>query len=104
MSVLELRTILQRVHGQFCRGYEVRLLWRTIIWLFVGLAPAISAAAEPLTRSVLIIDQSGPGLPFYAAISSAIRTTISTASATPVSIYVEQLELIVVRMAEEIAA
>ena len=44
-------------------------------------------------RSVLIIDQSGPGLPFYAAISSAIRTTLNSSSATPVSIYVEQLDL-----------
>ena len=38
----------------------MRFLLRTLIWLFVGVAPAISAAAEPLSRSVLIVSQWEP--------------------------------------------
>ncbi|MGB9042794.1 MAG: ABC transporter substrate binding protein, partial [Pseudolabrys sp.] len=44
-------------------------------------------------RSVLIIDQSGPGLPFYAGISSGIRAAVISGSASQVSIYHEQLDV-----------
>ncbi|MGA8956492.1 MAG: hypothetical protein WB503_13960, partial [Pseudolabrys sp.] len=50
-------------------------------------------AAAPLPRSVLIIDQYGPGLPFSAGISSGIRAAVISGSATQVSVYHEQLDL-----------
>ena len=63
-----------------------------IAWSLASVPLAGSLAAEPLPRSVLIIDQSGPGLPFYAGISSGIRAAMISGSATQVSIYHEQLD------------
>ena len=64
-----------------------------VAWSLVSVPLASSLAAEPLPRSVLIMDQSGPGLPFYAGISSGIRAAIASGSATHVSIYHEQLDV-----------
>jgi signal transduction histidine kinase len=66
---------------------------RILILLFAGVVPAVRTAAEPLPRSVLIIDQYGPGLPFSAGISSGIRAAMISGSVTHVSIYHEQLDL-----------
>ena len=71
----------------------MRLLWRIFIWLFVGLTPAMSAAAEPLPRSVLIVAQWDPGLPWYAAWSSAFHATLRGSSPEPVAVYAEALDL-----------
>jgi signal transduction histidine kinase len=56
-------------------------------------AVAGSLAAEPLPRSVLIIDQYGPGLPFSVGISSGIRAAMISGSATQVSVYQELLDV-----------
>jgi signal transduction histidine kinase len=66
-------------------------------WLVVAMisavASAVPAASAPLSRSVLIIDQTNPGLPFYAAIGSAIRSTLSVARGERISVYEEYLDL-----------
>jgi len=70
----------------------MRLLLRIAVWLLTCVPLLGSLAAAPLPRSVLIIDQYGPGLPFSAGISSGIRAAIS-AAATRVSVYHEQLDV-----------
>ena len=72
----------------------IRLLRSVAVALsLVSASPAGSLAAEPLPRSVLIIDQYGPGLPFSAGISSGIRAAMISGSATQVSVYHEQLDV-----------
>jgi hypothetical protein len=68
-------------------------LWRTVIVMIAGLMPALCPAAEPLPRSVLILDQSGPGLPWYMAATSALRSALNRNSAAPISVYIENLDL-----------
>ena len=74
------------------REFIMLLGGAAIAWSLASVPLAGSLAAEPLPRSVLIIDQSGPGLPFYAGISSGIRAAMISGSATQVSIYHEQLD------------
>ena len=69
------------------------LLLRIAVWLLTCVPLLGSSAAAPLPRSVLIIDQYGPGLPFSAGISSGIRAAVISGSATQVSVYHEQLDL-----------
>ena len=72
----------------------IRLLGSTAVaWSLVSVAFTSSLAGEPLPRSVLIIDQYGPGLPFSAGISSGIRAAMISGSATQVSVYHEQLDV-----------
>jgi len=71
----------------------VPLFRRIFIWLFVGLAPAISAGAEPSPRSVLIVAQWDSTVPWYATLSSAFHVTLRAASPEPVVVYAETLDL-----------
>jgi hypothetical protein len=71
----------------------LRLLWRIGAVLLACVSFAGSPAAQPARRSVLIIDQAGPGQPFYAAIASSIRRTLNFGAATQASVYAEHLEL-----------
>ena len=64
-----------------------------MILMIAGFAPAVSAAAEPLPHSLLILAQWDPSMPWYFAVSSAIHATLRTASSAPVSIYTEALDL-----------
>ena len=66
---------------------------RILILLFAGLAVATSATAKPLPRSVLIVSQWDPGLPFFAALSSAFHATLHANSPEPISVYSEALDL-----------
>ena len=75
------------------RWFIMLLVSAAVAWSLVFVSLAASLAAEPSPRSVLIIDQSGPGLPFYAGISSGIRAAVISGSASQVSIYHEQLDL-----------
>jgi Histidine kinase-, DNA gyrase B-, and HSP90-like ATPase len=72
---------------------RVRLLVSIIGWLMATSLPSVCPAAEPLPRSVLIIDQLGPNGPFNTAIASGIRAATSRDSGAPVSIYTEFLDL-----------
>jgi signal transduction histidine kinase len=59
-----------------------------------ALAPAIAAAAQPLPRSVLILDQSDADSAWYAAFSAAFRSALrAAATVAPVSVYAEHLDL-----------
>jgi signal transduction histidine kinase len=49
-------------------------------------------AAEPPRREVLVLDQSSAGLPFNAALASAIRLTVNAGSTSPASFYSENLD------------
>jgi signal transduction histidine kinase/ABC-type uncharacterized transport system substrate-binding protein len=71
----------------------VRFLRQIIVCLTACLGPAISAAAEPVPHSVLILDQSNPGVPWYTALSTAFRSTLNAGAATPIAIYAENLDL-----------
>ena len=61
--------------------------------LMMASSPAAAWAGEPLPRSVLILDQSDAHSAWYPAFSSAFRSTLKAASATPVSVYAEHLDL-----------
>ena len=70
------------------------MLRRILVWLLIFFAFADCAAAEPLPpRSILILSQWDPGLPWYAAESSALHATLRITSAEPVSLYAEALDL-----------
>ena len=49
-------------------------------------------AAQPLSRSVLLLDQSSVGLPFNTALATAARLTLNAASKVPISFYAENLD------------
>ena len=57
-----------------------------------GLLLPRPVAAQPAQRSVLVLDQSSAGLPFNAAVTSAIRSTINAGSKSPISFYSEHLD------------
>ena len=63
----------------------VRFALRIAIMLIAGLTPAVSWAADPLPRSVLILDQSDRDSAWYAAFSPAFRSTLNAASPAPVA-------------------
>ncbi|MGB8577683.1 MAG: hypothetical protein WCD56_14095, partial [Pseudolabrys sp.] len=75
------------------RKFTGVLVSAAVAWSLVSMPLAGSFAADPLPRSVLIIDQYGPGLPFSAGISSGIRGAVISGSARRVSVYHEQLDL-----------
>ena len=61
--------------------------------LLAVLFPAITWAAEPLTRSVLILDQSDSHSAWYAASSPAFRSTLNAGTTERISVYSEHLDL-----------
>jgi signal transduction histidine kinase len=63
------------------------------IWLLADLALPVHSKAEPLPRSVLILDQSVPALPFSQRFANEFRHALSRASTAPLSMYVESLDL-----------
>lgn len=71
----------------------IRLLLRTLTLLFAAVAATISAAQGPAPRSVLVVSQWDPGLPFYSVLSSAFKATLDAGSPEPVSVYSEALDL-----------
>jgi len=63
-----------------------------ILIVAAGLLLPRPVAAEPPQRAVLVLDQSSAGLPFNAAVTSAIRSTINAGSKSPISFYSEHLD------------
>lgn len=63
-----------------------------ILIVVAGLLLPRPVAAEPPQRSALVLDQSSAGLPFNAAVTSAIRSTINAGSKAPISFYSEHLD------------
>jgi hypothetical protein len=70
-----------------------RFVLRIAIVLIAGLLSAMSWAADPMPRSVLILSQWDPGLPWYAAVSSGFHSTLRAASSEPIANYAEALDL-----------
>jgi signal transduction histidine kinase len=80
----------------------MHVVWRVVSLLTVGLTPVVSLAAEPLARSVLILDQSDAHSAWYTGFSSAFRSTLNAAaSGAPISIYAEHLDLSRFRSAQQ---
>ena len=71
----------------------MHLILRILILLFAGLVAATSAAAEPLPRSVLIVSQWDPGLPFFTDLNNAFDATLHATAKEPISVYSEALDL-----------
>ena len=61
--------------------------------LLAALFPTATWAAEPVPRSVLILDQSDAESAWYAAFSPAFRSTLRSGSERPISVYSEHLDL-----------
>jgi len=69
-------------------------LSRFVTLVVAGLLVTVSAAAQPRPRAVLVLDQSDADSAWYAAFSSAFRSTMRDASsAAPVSVFAEHLDL-----------
>ncbi len=67
-------------------------LWRMVVLMIATLSPLISATAEPLPRSVLILDQSNSAAPFPAALIAAFRSTLNPDARDPIAAYTEYLD------------
>jgi signal transduction histidine kinase len=65
-----------------------------ILWAVLPLLSAITAFASETPRSILVLEQSDIRGPFYAAIFSGLRTKVNESSTGPVTLYVENLDLI----------
>ena len=71
--------------------------WRLQVTFLVGsllLAVFVAgpATAQPISRSILVIDQSDVRGPFYYDVFSALRSTINADSKSPITIHVESLD------------
>jgi hypothetical protein len=73
----------------------MRPLVGIIISLMASLPASISLAGVPLPRSVLVLDQFELASPLGSAIFSGFRSTLNEETTTPLSIYVESLDLTV---------
>jgi signal transduction histidine kinase len=62
------------------------------IMLTAGLSPAVSRAADPLPRTVLILDQSDTHSAWYQPFSASFRSTLQAGSAARISVYAEHLD------------
>src|SRR5580765_7020106 len=71
----------------------MRLFLQIAVWLFAFVSLAGSLAAQPLIRSVLVIDEADPVRPAYYPRNFAFRSRLSETLATPVAIYAESLDL-----------
>ena len=71
----------------------MRLFLRIAVWVFASVPLAGSLAAQPLTRSVLVIDEADPVRPAYFPRNFAFRSTLNEGLTTPVAIYAENLDL-----------
>lgn len=68
----------------------MRLISLLTVAVLVSLNPAF---ADPRPSSILVLDQSGPGLPWYTAINSTFRASLNRSSQGPIAIYAENLDL-----------
>src|SRR5215467_2496317 len=64
-----------------------------VIAPIVGLGPAAGAESEPLPSSVLILNQTRAGLPWFAAFPAAFESTLNAGSERRFSVYSENLDL-----------
>jgi hypothetical protein len=71
----------------------MRLFLRIAVWAMAFVPLASSLTAQPLPRSVLIVDEGDPVRPAYFPLNSAFRSTLNESLATPVAVYAENLDL-----------
>ena len=69
------------------------ILQLAVALLGACLAPGPSLAAEPLPRSILVLEQSDIRGPFYGAIFSGLQAEVNARAKSPVSTYIENAEL-----------
>jgi len=60
--------------------------------LIVAVLLTAPLAAQPLSRSVLLLNQSDAGFPFETALATAVRLTLNAESKVPISFYAEHLD------------
>src|SRR3954447_10181941 len=69
-------------------------LWRHIAVLLVAsVGISLSPLAHSVPRSVLVLHPSDVRGPFYYQVFSALRSTVNATPGSPVTIYVESLDL-----------
>ena len=68
------------------------MLLRIAAHLIVAVLLTAPLAAQPSSRSVLLLDQSSAGLPFNTALATAIRLSLNAANKVSISFYVEHLD------------
>jgi signal transduction histidine kinase len=68
------------------------VLLRIAAHLIIAVLLTAPLAAQPSSRSVLLLDQSSAGLPFNTALATAVRLTLSAESKVPISFYAEHLD------------
>jgi signal transduction histidine kinase len=73
-------------------GPCMEIMTRFAAWLIASVLLAGSLAAQPLPRSVLLIDQYGGSLPWVGARNTAFRTLLNAGRTVPISIYEEYLD------------
>ena len=67
-------------------------VWPIAIAILAYLAPAIAPAAEPLPRSVLVLDQSIPYNTWFTELMAAFQSGLNAGPGTPITVYSEKLE------------
>src|SRR5262249_25203586 len=72
-----------------CSGPH-RIVMRIVFGLAVALTP-VSTRAEPLPRTVLILDEDTQIYPWFRQISETFYATIKTESANPPFVFIENL-------------
>jgi hypothetical protein len=82
------RNTTKRLSGE----KESEVLLRLAAHLIVAALLTAPLAAQPSSRSVLLLDQSSAGLPFNTALATAVRLTLNAGSRVPISFYVEHLD------------
>ncbi|MGA9007672.1 MAG: hypothetical protein WB495_12515, partial [Xanthobacteraceae bacterium] len=68
------------------------MLLRIVAHVIMAVLLTAPLAAQQLSRSVLLLDQSSAGLPFNTALATAARLTLNTESKVPISFYAENLD------------
>ena len=74
----------------FC--VTMKVLLRIAAHLIVAVLLTAPLAAQPLSRSVLLLNQSDAGFPFETALATAVRLTLNAESKVPISFYAEHLD------------
>ena len=74
----------------FC--VTMKVLLRFAAHLIVAVLLTAPLAAQPLSRSVLLLNQSDAGFPFETALATAVRLTLNAESKVPISFYAEHLD------------
>jgi signal transduction histidine kinase len=74
-------------------GRTLYLIRLVIVSVLVSLTSGLALAADPRPRSILILDQSDISGPLFHQILSGLLSTFNSAPGTPITVYVESLDL-----------